>query len=99
AWQPVAPEYVGTVITRAESLITDAEALIAAIEDEQREAAESAVTTEEPDRRERGPAKPGTGLIAAGSAALVVGLGGAGLGVAGLARGSKAQSEVEDPLV
>ena len=50
-------------------------------------------------RRERGPAKPGTGLIAAGSAALVVGLGGAGLGVAGLLLGARAQSDVEDPLV
>ncbi|HLT37366.1 MAG TPA: hypothetical protein VK034_13830 [Enhygromyxa sp.] len=101
AWQPVAPEYVGTVITRAESLITDAEALIAAIEDEQRKAAEAALTSDDPGktRRERGPAKPGTGLIAAGSAVLVVGLGGAGLGVAGLALGARAQSEVEDPLV
>jgi hypothetical protein len=99
AWQPVAPEYVDTVISRAEALITDAQTLIATIEEEQRKAAEAAATPAETDKPKRGPAKPGTGMIAAGSAALVIGLGGAGLGVAGLALGAKAQSEVEDPLV
>jgi hypothetical protein len=98
AWQPVAPEYVGTVLARAEALVTDVQALIAAIEDEQRNpVADSGLV--EPDKQKRGPAKPGTVLIAAGGGALAVGLGGAGLGVAGLALGARAQSEVEDPLV
>jgi hypothetical protein len=98
AWQPVAPEYVGTVLARAEALVTDAEALIAAIEAEQRQPVAEPEPIE-PEKPRRSPAKPGTALIAAGSGALVVGLGGAGLGVAGLLLGARAQSEVEDPLV
>jgi hypothetical protein len=99
AWQPIAPEYLDTVITRAETLITDAEALIAEVEEEQRKAAEAAAAPVEPTEERRGPAKPGTGLIAGGSAALVIGLAGAGLGAAGLGLGAQAQSSVEDPLV
>jgi hypothetical protein len=99
AWQPVAPEYVDTVIKRAESLITDAQTLIATIEEEQRKAAEAAAAPVETDEPKRRKAKPGTGLIAAGSASLVIGLGAAGLGAAGLVLGAQAQSDVEDPLV
>lgn len=99
AWQPVAPELVATAITRAEGLITDAQTLIATIEDEQRKAAEAAAAPVETENQKRGAAKPGTGLLAAGSAALVIGLGGAGLGAAGLIIGAQAQVQVEDPLV
>lgn len=99
AWQPVAPEHLDTVIRRAEALVADAQTLIATIEDEQRKAAEASAAVETSDQPKRGPAKPGTGLIAAGSASLVVGLGGAGLGVAGLVLGAQAQARVEDPLV
>jgi hypothetical protein len=101
AWQPVASEHLATVISRAEALITDAETLIAAIEEEQRKAAEAATVSSDSEqpKRERGKAKPGTILIAAGSAVTVVGLGLAGLGAVGLARGATAQSEVEDPLI
>lgn len=99
AWQPVAAEYLDTVITRAQTLVSDLEALIAEIEDEQRKAADAAAAPVADTKQSRGPAKPGTGLIAGGSAALVVGLAGAGLGAAGLAMGARAQSEVEDPLV
>ncbi|MFO7567518.1 MAG: hypothetical protein R6X02_33045 [Enhygromyxa sp.] len=98
AWQPIAPEYLGTVIARAEALATDVEALIAAIEDELR-APVAEADAGEPNKQKRGPARPGTVLIAAGGGALALGLGGAGLGVAGLALGARAQSEVEDPLV
>jgi hypothetical protein len=99
AWQPVAPEHVATAISRAETLTTNAEALIAEIEEEQRKAAEAAaVAAAETDKPKRG-AKPGTVLIAAGAASAVVGLGFAGMGAAGLALGAKAQGEVEDPLV
>jgi hypothetical protein len=98
AWQPVAPEHVGRLIERAQTVVSDAQALIAEIEAEQQRAAEAAnAPVEEPSKR--GPAKPGTGLIIGGSAALVVGLGGAGLAAAGLVLGAQAQTEVEDPLV
>jgi hypothetical protein len=98
AWQPLAAEHLDTVITRAEALVRDANALIRAIEDEQRRAAEASTPEPEPEP-ERRAAKPGTGLIAAGSAATVLGLAGAGLGIAGLVLGAQAQAEVEDPLV
>jgi hypothetical protein len=98
AWQPVAPEHLGTLIERAQTVVSDAQALIAEIEAEQRRATEAVnAPVEEP--RERGPAKPGTGLIVGGSAALVIGLGSAGLAAAGLVLGAQAQTDVEDPLV
>ncbi|PRP93635.1 hypothetical protein [Enhygromyxa salina] len=98
SWQPVAPEYLGVVIDRARAVVTDAEALIAEIEAEQAAAAQAANAPEQTERQ-RKPAKPGTGLIAGGSAAIVLGLGGAGLGVAGLVLGGQAQADVEDPTV
>jgi hypothetical protein len=98
-WQPIAPEYLDTLITRSEGLIRDAQALIGEIEAEQQAATQAAAAPVEPEKTKRGPAKPGTGLIAAGSAFVVIGVGGAGLGVAGLLLGAAAQAEVEDPLV
>ena len=95
SWQPVAPEYVAAVIARAESVRRDAEALIAEIEAER----EAALAPPEPEPEKRGPAKPGTILIAGGAAALVVGVGGLALGGAGLGIGASAQKDVEDPLV
>lgn len=100
SWQPVAPEYLSVLIERAQSVVTDAGSLVAEIEAEQLAAAQAAAEpAAEPIDNKRGPAKPGTGLIAGGSAALVLGLGGAGLGVAGLALGANAQTDVEDPTV
>lgn len=99
AWQPVAPEHLGTLIARAQTVVTDAQALIAEIEAEQARAAEAANAPAEDPKKKRGPAKPGTGLIAGGSTALVLGLGGAGLAVTGLLLGAQAQADVEDPLV
>lgn len=98
AWQPVAPHHLAPLIERAQTVVSDAQALIGEIEAEQQRAAAAAnAPVEEP--RKRGPAKPGTGLIIGGSAALVVGLGGAGLAAAGLVLGGQAQTDVEDPLV
>jgi hypothetical protein len=98
AWQPVAPEHLGTLIERAQTVVRDAQALISEIEAEQQRAAASAnAPVEEPRERER--AKPGTGLVIGGSAALVIGLGGAGLAATGLVLGAQAQADVEDPLV
>ncbi len=99
AWQPVAPEHLGTLIERAEKVVSDAEALIAEIEDEQRRAAEAANAPVEEPKKKRGPAKPGTGLLLGGSVSLVIGLGGAGLAATGLILGAQAQADVEDPLV
>lgn len=98
AWQPVAPEHLGTLIERSQTVVSDAQALISEIEAEQQRAAAAAnAPVEEPAKR--GPAKPGTGLIVGGSAALVIGLGGAGLAVTGLVLGGQAQTDVEDPRV
>jgi hypothetical protein len=97
-WQPVAPHHLVPLIERAQTVVDDAQALIAEIEAEQQRAAAAANAPVEAPRK-RGPAKPGTGLIAGGSAALVIGLGGAGLAAAGLVLGVNAQTDVEDPLV
>jgi hypothetical protein len=99
AWQPVAPEHLDTVISRAKALVTDAQSLIAAIEEEQRKVAEASAETADTEKPKRGPSKPGTVLIAAGGASLAIGLGAVGLGAAGLVLGAKAQGDVEDPLV
>ena len=97
AWQPIAPEYVGTILARAQAVQTDATELIAAIEAEQSAPAETGEVEE--SKKARGPLKPGTGLIAAGSAAAALGLGGVAMGVSGLVLGGRAQAEVEDPTV
>ena len=100
AWAPVAAEHLAAVITRAHAVITDATALIDAIELEQRQAAEAATAAAGPQESPtRAPAKPGTVMIIGGSSALVVGIAGAGLGIVGLSLGARAQSQVEDPLV
>jgi hypothetical protein len=98
AWQPVAPVHVGTLIERAQTVVSDAQALIAEIEAEQQRAAEAANAPVEEPKKKRA-AKPGTGLIAGGGAAVAIGLGGAGLGIVGLALGAQAQEDVEDPTV
>ena len=99
AWQPVAPEHIGTLIDRAETVVSDAQALIAEIEAEQQAAANAATAPVEEPTKTRGPMKPGTGLLIGGSAALVLGLGGAGLAVTGLILGAEAQQDVEDGSV
>lgn len=95
SWQPVGREHLGTLLGRAGALVVDANALITEIEAERAAAANAAAEPEQEPRR----AKPGTGLIAGGSAALVLGVGGAALGVSGLALGAQAQADVEDPTV
>jgi hypothetical protein len=98
AWQPVAPQHLDPLIERAQTVVSDAQALIGEIEAEQQRAAQTSnAPVEQP--RERKTAKPGTGLIIGGSAALVLGLGGAGLAAVGLVLGAQAQTDVEDPLV
>lgn len=99
SWQPVAREYLSVLIGRAQSVVTDSNSLITEIEAEQLATSQAATAPAEEKKRSRGPAKPGTGLIAGGSAVLVLGLGGGGLGVAGLVLGGQAQADVEDPTV
>ena len=61
AWQPIAPEYLDTVIARGEALVDDANALIREIEAEQQAAADAAaapVESQQADpqvRPSRGP--------------------------------------------
>lgn len=93
AWQPISSDQVATVLGRAERVQGELNDLIAAIEAE--EAAAAAPPPVEDDRK----AKPGTWMIAGGAAALVLGLGAAGMGAAGLAIGASAQRDVENPLV
>jgi hypothetical protein len=94
AWQPISSDQVATVIARAERVQTETEALISEIEAEI-----AAAAAAPPEQKKRGKAKPGTIMIAGGTAALVLGLGAAGLGAGGLAIGAGAQQDVEDPLV
>lgn len=96
SWQPITTDQVPTVLDRAQRVSDEAQALISAIE---AEVAAAAAAPDPSDERQRGKAKPGTWWIAGGAALIVVGLGGAGLGSAGLSIGAAAQQEVEDPLV
>lgn len=93
-WEIVAEVEVTDLISRAKTLIDDSETLIEEIEAEQ--APPPPPETEE----EKTPRpKDGRGFIAAGSLLTVVGVGGLGMMGAGLAMGSAAQKEVEDPTV
>jgi hypothetical protein len=96
-WRPVAPEVVSSVQTRAETLQSDLEGLIEEIEEEERAAAAAAAAAaaEGDDERKRGPAKPGTGLVAGGAGMMVLGAGGLGLMTAGLMIGGDVQNQVE----
>ncbi len=90
-WQPLEGDQTTVIKNRAKQAIEDADVLIAAIEAE-REAA-NAPPPPPPPPKEKPPGRP---LIIAGSASLVLGLGGLGVGSAGLALGAKNQKAVED---
>ncbi len=93
-WEIVAEVEVTDLISRAKTLIDDSETLIEEIE------AEKAPPPPPETEDEKTPRpKDGRGFIAAGSLLTVVGVGGLGMMGAGLAMGSAAQKEVEDPTV
>jgi hypothetical protein len=108
-WLVIAPSDAGGLIEQADAQIEAAEALIKEIEAEKTQAAGGAVASGDDDKKKKkrkrkkrdkgdGPAA-GTGLIAAGSIFTVVGIGGAGMGIGGLAVSSGKQKEVEKHMV
>jgi len=93
-WEVVAEIEIDDLITQAKTHLDESETLIEEIEAEQ--APPPPPESEEP--REKAP-KDGRGFLAAGSLMTIVGVGGLGMMGAGLAMGSSAQKEVEDPTV
>ncbi|PRQ06884.1 hypothetical protein ENSA7_34220 [Enhygromyxa salina] len=97
-WRPVTRDRASELAGEAGSLATQAHTLAEEIEAERAAAAAAAerarleALTEDKPKREL---KPGTGLIAGGSAALVLGAGGIGLLGAGIAMGQANQREAE----
>jgi hypothetical protein len=97
-WRPVTHDRASDLAREAARLISQSEALADQIEAERLAAAEAAraraaeVDDEGRQKRER---RPGTGLIAGGSAALVLGVAGVGMLGTGLALGSARQRDAE----
>lgn len=91
-WQPLEGDQTTVIENRAKQAIEDADVLIAAIEAE-REAANAPPPPPPPPAKDKPPGRP---LIIAGSASLVLGLGGIGVGAAGLVLGAENQKTVED---
>ncbi|MBK8238139.1 MAG: hypothetical protein IPK74_21635 [Deltaproteobacteria bacterium] len=98
-WQVISPSDASGLIDKADAQIERAQALIEEIEAEKTAASEvasgGAGKKKKKKKREKGDAKPGTGLIAAGSIFTAVGVGGASIAIAGLAISSSKQKEVE----
>lgn len=101
-WQVVAAADVRDHIDRAEAQLRRADDLVAEIEAE--EAAQEAAVADGGERRQnkgkkkqrkRRERRPGTGMIATGSAFLALGAGGLGLMSAGLVLGARYQSDAE----
>ncbi|MBX7078916.1 MAG: hypothetical protein K1X88_06985 [Nannocystaceae bacterium] len=106
-WLVIAPADAGGLIEQADAQIEAAEALIKEIEAEKTQAAGGTVAAADDKKKKRkrkkrakgdGPAE-GTGFIAAGSIFTVIGIGGAGMGVGGLAVSSSKQKEVEKHMM
>ena len=103
-WLVIDPDLAGDLIGDAEAKITEAEELIEEIEAGPEETEDGAAVASAPgkpkrEKKQRGPAKPGTGLIAGGAAAAAIGVAGLGVGFAGLATGASKQKEVEELMV
>ena len=98
-WLAIEPSSASELIGQAEEQIAEAEALVEELESEDDAEDGGAVEGEDgkkKKKRERGKAKPGTGLIVGGSFLLALGASGIGLAVAGLVISNKRQKEVED---
>jgi hypothetical protein len=99
AWLVIDPSTAGELSSRADDTVARAESLIEEIEAEKENdgAAVASGPTDKPkrERKKRGKAGPGTGLIAAGSGMLVVGAAGVSMAIAGLVISRRKQDEVE----
>ncbi|MCA9684239.1 MAG: hypothetical protein KC457_18735 [Myxococcales bacterium] len=97
-WHPVSRDRADALVSKADRVISEIQALEAEIEDERRRAEEEKARLaagDEDEGKKKRERKPGTGLIAGGAAALVVGAAGIGLLGAGLAKGSSLQREAD----
>ncbi len=97
-WRPVASDALPDLRDRAETIRDELTTLIEVIEEERAAAAAAAAAAAQPkeeEKKKRGPAKPGTGLIAGGAGMIVLGAGGLGLMSAGLAIGADTQKQAE----
>jgi hypothetical protein len=102
SWYVIPPPAAAEMITQGDAQVAAAETLIEEIEQEQK-ADEEAIATgpgrakkAPKKKKDRGPRRPGTGLIVGGSVATAVGLAGAGLGIAGVAISGQRQNAIED---
>ena len=100
-WLVIDPASAQGMIPQAEQQIADAEQLIEELaeaeeDDDRKPVVAKKKNDPKKNKKKRGKMKPGTGMIIGGSFALVAGLGGAGLGFAGIAISNRRQKEVED---
>lgn len=103
-WTVIEPQRATALLSRAESQLEDAQALIENIRNPppksaaKREAGPGNAKKKRDRKRkprERGEARPGTGMIAAGSVMTAIAAGGAALSIAGLLISRQKQNEVE----
>lgn len=96
-WLVIEPGDAGGLIDRADGVVASAQALIEEIEAEKSSAVAGGPADEKRKRkkRDKGERKPGTGMLVAGSALTVVGVGGLGMVVAGTVISASKQNEVE----
>jgi hypothetical protein len=97
-WLVIEPGDAGGLIDRADGVVRDAEALIEEIEaedDAEGAAAPADGGKKAKKKRKKGEAKPGTGMIAAGSVFTLVGVAGVSMVVAGTVISAGKQNDVE----
>lgn len=90
-WLVIDPSDASELVGEGEAVVADAEAYLEELE----KADVPPPPTPGRDKRAKRERKPGTGMIAGGSALMVVGAGGLGMVVAGVVIGARKQNEVE----
>lgn len=90
-WLVIEPSDASELVGEADAVLADAEAYLEELE----QADTPPPPTAAREKRAKREKKPGTGMIAGGSALLVVGAGGLGMVVAGLVISARKQNEVE----
>jgi hypothetical protein len=104
-WIVISPADSTALISRGEEQLDHGEELLSSIEAEKAAAAQANAgkggdkKKKQRKKRERGDAKPGTGMIAAGSAFIVVGVAGVSMVIAGAVWSKRQQKEVEKHMV